>query len=162
MLVVADSSPINILVPIGCLEVLPALFGIVLIPPEVRVELSDPRTPDAVRAIAAAPPAWLRVRAASNVESILPLDRGEEAAISLAREVRADALLIDEKDGRKAALARGLTIVGTIGLLEQAAVMGLVDLPDAIAWLRASDFRMEPRLVEDALRRAGARSKSQT
>lgn len=50
MLVVADSSPINILIRIECTHVLPSLFGAVVIPPEVRQELTDTRTPEAVRA----------------------------------------------------------------------------------------------------------------
>src|SRR6266404_7474834 len=99
MLVVADSSPINILIRIGYIDVLSTLFGSVLIPPEVQSELTDPRTPEVVRHFVNALPSWIQVRQASVIESIPPLDRGEEAAISLAREFKADALLIDEKDG---------------------------------------------------------------
>lgn len=158
MLVVADSSPINILVRIECVKVLPRLFGGVLVPPEVAAELAHPQTPDSVRRFIASPPSWLEVRAATLIERIPPLDRGEEAAISLAREVHADALLIDERDGRKAALIRGVAIIGTIGLLEKAATQQLVDLGEVMDRLRQSDFRIDPRLVHDALRRYELRS----
>ena len=51
MLIVADSSPVNILIRLGCVEVLGSLFGRVIIPPQVRDELSDSKTPDSVRAL---------------------------------------------------------------------------------------------------------------
>ncbi len=96
MLVVADSSPINILVRIGYVDILPNLFGTACIPPQVRDELSDPQTPLAVRHFVENPPAWLEIRAPAVIEPIPPLGPGEEAAISLAGELKADALLIDE------------------------------------------------------------------
>src|SRR5437016_4200610 len=101
MLVVADSSPINFLVRLDCVAILPALFRRVLVPSEVRAELVDPRAPAAVRALIGALPQWLEVRSVSPIEPIPPLGRGEEAAISLARECSADALLIDDWDGRR-------------------------------------------------------------
>src|SRR5204862_8234365 len=63
MLVVAESSPINIVVRIECVQVLSALFESVLIPPDTRSELLNPRTPGDVRAFVQAPPAWFRVQA---------------------------------------------------------------------------------------------------
>ena len=153
MLVVADSSPINILIRIGCIQILPELFGAVLIPPEVHAELSDARTPETVRTFMATPPPWLQVRAAKAVESIPPLGAGEAAAIILAEETRADALLIDEKDGRKAAASRGIRIIGTLGLLEEAAGRGSLDLAAVIERLKTTDFRLDARLVQDALDR---------
>lgn len=88
MLIVADSSPLNILIRIEYVEILPKLFGAVCIPPEVQAELSELRTPDTVRTFIANPPAWLEVRTPARVEPIPPLHRGEEAAISLARDSR--------------------------------------------------------------------------
>jgi len=157
MLVVADSSPINVLIRIGHIDLLPQLFGRVLIPPEVRAELSHIRTPNSVRSFALALPAWIEVQAAGNIESIPPLDPGEEAAIALAHELHADALLIDERDGRRAATARMIPIIGTLGLLERAAQNALIKLPEAIDRLKATDFRIDPLLLLEALRRDSLR-----
>jgi predicted nucleic acid-binding protein len=63
MIVVSDSSPLNILIRIGCVEVLPKLFGAVVIPPAVAAELSHPATPESIRKWLATPPVWLRVQA---------------------------------------------------------------------------------------------------
>jgi predicted nucleic acid-binding protein len=59
MLVVADSSPLNVLVVVGYADILPKLFQAVVIPPQVAGELSHPRTPAAVREFIASPPSWL-------------------------------------------------------------------------------------------------------
>ena len=42
MIVVADSSPLIALINIGHVDVLPQLFGQVIIPPEISVELNAP------------------------------------------------------------------------------------------------------------------------
>ncbi len=101
MLVIADTSPLSALAEIGHVDVLPALFHEVLIPPQVAAELAHPRAPQAVRELLAALPAWLQIRAPHTLLSIPELDSGEVEAISLAVELHADLLLIDEKDGRE-------------------------------------------------------------
>ncbi len=49
MIVVADTSPLNYLVLIGHIEVLPYFYQWVLIPSSVWEELQDVGTPDPVR-----------------------------------------------------------------------------------------------------------------
>lgn len=151
MLVVADTSPLVVLSNIGHLDLLPALFGQILIPTAVASELSYPRRPVAVRALAAATPAWLVVRQPIAIESIPEIDLGEREAISLAMEVRADLLLIDDAAGRLAAAGRGLAITGTIGLLERAADQQLLDLAEAFERVKRTDFWVNPRLLDKRL-----------
>jgi len=45
----------------------------------------------------------------------------------LAEEIEADAVLIDDLKGRKTAMLRELTVIGTIGVLLDAKERGLVD-----------------------------------
>jgi hypothetical protein len=45
--VVADSSPLNYLVLIGSIDLLRGLYGRILVPPQVVVELTDPPPPSA-------------------------------------------------------------------------------------------------------------------
>lgn len=157
MLVVADSSPINILVRIGCVDVLPQLFQTVLIPPEVQTELTHAATPDSVRAFMRTPPRWLEVRAVPAREPIPIIDAGEQAAIHLAMDIRAGAILLDDKYGRRAARERGLRVVGTLGVLELASLRGLLALGPVVDALRKTDFRLDPRLVAQALDKDAAR-----
>lgn len=153
MLVVADSSPLNLLVVLDYVEILPRLFRTVVVPIQVANELSHHRTPVAVRNFIASPPSWLQILVPQNIERISILDPGEEAAISLAREIKAELLLIDDLDGRKAAAQRHLTVIGTIGILERAAQRKLVDLKQAIDRIRRTDFRVSDELLDQALQR---------
>jgi predicted nucleic acid-binding protein len=66
MLVVADASPLVGLVKVGHADVLPALYGQVVIPPRVAEELESPKRPSEVRAFMAAAPPWLSVRAVAT------------------------------------------------------------------------------------------------
>lgn len=153
MLVVADSSPLIVLINIGHIDVLPSLFGQVVIPPEVSAELNQAKRPDAVRRLMVARPVWLLERAASQIESIPSLHVGESAAISLAQELKADLLLIDEVDGRKAAAVRHIPFTGTIGVLESAADRGLLDLQEAFSRIKKTDFWISHELLDERLKR---------
>lgn len=135
MLVIADTGPVNYLLLIGHIDILPELFGIVILPSAVRDELADIGTPLPARRWIANPPSWLDVRPAPsdcpNSESLKALDAGEVAAISLAIQLRADLLLMDDREGVAAARREGFTVTGTLSVLGLAAERGLVNLPDA-------------------------------
>jgi len=96
------------------------------------------------------------VRTPSKVEPIARLDPGEEAAISLAREVRADAVLIDDRAGRVAAAERGLTAIGLLGILDRADERCLLDFERVHAELPV-DYRIDPALVKAMLERSRLR-----
>jgi predicted nucleic acid-binding protein len=106
MIVVSGTSPLNYLVLIQHVEILRALFGRVLVPPAVMAELQQTGTPEPVRTWAAAPPDWLEIQAPTAIDPDLRLGPGEVEAICLARELNADAVLIDER--KAATVARHL------------------------------------------------------
>jgi hypothetical protein len=60
-------------------------------------------------------------------------------------------LVIDETQGRKAAGDRGLTVTGTIGVLEAAAKRRLVRLEDEFERLKRMGFRVNPKLLDARL-----------
>jgi predicted nucleic acid-binding protein len=151
MLVVADSSPLIVLIKIEHVEVLPTLFGTVVIPPEVAAELRRGNRPREVRDFIASPPSWLLQRSPAAIESIPKLHQGELAAISLARELRADLLLIDDRNGRRAAANRHIAVTGTIGVLELSAGRNLIDLRDAFERVKKTDFWVAHDLLDKRL-----------
>jgi len=151
MIVVADTSPFVVLVAIGHVDVLPALFKEVLTPPPVASELASSRRSPEVRAFIATPPPWLRVLAPLSTETIPGLAAGETAAIALAAEVHAGRLIIDEYRSRKAATERGLHVVGTVGVLELAAEMGLIELKGAFERVKQTDFWISHKLLDERL-----------
>ena len=151
--VVSDTSPLHYLILCGAESILPRLFRQVVIPPTVFRELQQPNTPPPVRQWAAALPKWVAVQTPKAVNLKLDVDAGELEAICLAQEIHADAVLMDDRAGRNAAIHCGLAVVGTIGLLEQAAARGLIELPPVLARLRQTNARLDPELIGAALAR---------
>lgn len=150
MIVVADTSPINYLVLLGHIEILPTIYGEVLIPQAVFDELQDGDAPADVRAWVSAHQAWLRIGSiAYQLDPPLDLlDRGEREAILLAESVKADRLIIDDLDGRREAANRGLPVIGTLGILAEAARRNLLELPRALTALQATNFHAAPALIK--------------
>ena len=140
-LVIADAGPINYLILIGHIEVLPALFQKIILPAAVRDELND--APPSVKEWIATPPSWIEIHQTAQVHDLVleNLDAGEEAAIALAIEFHADLLLMDERAGVKAARRKGIEVTGTLGLLAIAANSGLLNLADAFDRIKRTNFR---------------------
>jgi predicted nucleic acid-binding protein len=127
VIVVSDTTPLNYLILLGSVDVLPTIFGDVYAPSAVLNELSHPRSPKAVRAWSARPPAWLTVKDPTNPGPATRLGPGETAAIALAEELKADFILMDERKGSREAVGRGLRVAGTLVIIEQAGARGLLD-----------------------------------
>jgi len=156
VIVVSDTSPLNYLRKIGRLELLPQLFGEVLIPSAVRREWE--------RDFAHAPSPtydWLRVvepRDRGAVSELRrTLDEGEAEAIVLAEECGAELLLIDETDGRAVAENRGLTITGVLGVFVRAKDAGRIPAirPEIGRLLAETNFYSKAPLLNRVLALAG-------
>jgi predicted nucleic acid-binding protein len=161
MIVVSDTSPLNYLVLIGAIDVLPQLFGDVHVPPAVIGELQHPATPAAVKSWVTKLPDWVVVAAPSGRVALDPsLDLGEAEAIALALELGAVAILVDEKRGRRVATAQGLTALSTITVLELAAERGLLRLVDAFESLKNTSFHITTAILDASLARDAARKQS--
>jgi predicted nucleic acid-binding protein len=127
--IISNTTPINYLVLIDHIAILQHLYTRVTIPQAVSFPLDTSLT-------------WL--------------DVGEREAIQLAKEIRADALIIDEPDGRQEAKRQGLRVIGTLRVLYDAAEAGLCDLVHAYERLQQTTFRAHPQLLKtflDAQRR---------
>jgi predicted nucleic acid-binding protein len=144
--VVADASPLIALHQIGQLQLLPALFAGLLIPPAVVKEITPgvPTQPWMVERACTQPIAPMILRAS--------LGTGESEAISLALEIRAERLILDEKGARRLAEAVGLNVMGTLGILLAAKRKGLIpSVRPQVEALLGKHFWISPRLVERAL-----------
>jgi predicted nucleic acid-binding protein len=152
MIVVSDTSPLNYLILIGYQDVLPALFGQIIIPRAVLNELQHAKTPKKIKNWIITKPNWLEVRTVRVTPNnkLTNLDLGEREAIFLAEELGADAILIDEKDGRREAAKLGLITIGTLSVLDRASDTGLISFAEAIDRLRKTPFR-EPKQIVEAL-----------
>jgi len=154
MIVVADTSPINYLILIEEIDILTKMYGRVVIPRAVREELLRTSAPEVVRNWIGQLPAWLEVRTPTNTPdaSLATLDPGERDAIMLAAELRADQLIVDDRVGRREAKRRGIPVMGTLGVLREAATLGLLDLRLALKHLGATSFHIAPAVVAHLLK----------
>jgi predicted nucleic acid-binding protein len=161
LIVIADTSPINYLVLIDEIDVLPKIYGGILIPQAVFDELLDSASARKVREWLSARPDWLRISDAVFASDPLLgiLDRGERDAILLAESIRAERLIMDDSDGRREAENRQLAVIGTLGVLAEAARRDLLDLNRALADLRQTNFFVAPALIEMLLTNEAKRRK---
>jgi predicted nucleic acid-binding protein len=152
-LVIADTGPVNYLLLIGHIDILPALFNKVILPSVVRDELANPKAPIPVQNWIANAPAWVEVRSSTGSlrdESLSRLDAGEAAAIVLAVELHADLLLMDDRDGVIAARNKGFRVAG-LGVLSMAAQRDLLNLADAFEGLKRTSFHYRQEIMDQFL-----------
>jgi uncharacterized protein len=156
VIVVSDSSPLITLSKIGNLHVLPALYGSVHITPEVYAEVAVTGA-GLWGAAEVAKAEWIQVKAATydagfTADDTTALGAGEISAISLAKQLKADVALIDDRKARALALRQGVTPLGCIGVLHAAFLVGLVpDLRKAYQLLLGSGAYVDRRIVEASL-----------
>jgi predicted nucleic acid-binding protein len=121
---VSNASPLIALAAIERLNLLPALFTSVLIPPAVAQEIK--------RSIPVAP-VWLTMKALGTALPTVVMRRtladGEREAIALAIELHADPIILDDLPARRVAKAVGLNVIGAVGVLLGAKRVGLTQLP---------------------------------
>ncbi len=112
LMVISDSTTLIILFDLDRMELLSNLFSQILIPEVVYKEISvkhDIVLPEFIEVVS------VKENETLNLLKQL-LDEGESEAIALALE-RKSKLIIDEKKGRKIALAQGLEIIGLLGIV---------------------------------------------
>jgi predicted nucleic acid-binding protein len=148
--IVSDTSPIRYLVLIGEVALLQKLYGRILIPEAVRLELQQPHTPELVRTWVTSAPEWLETVPSSSISTLgvlAALGEGEREAIALALNSGADLLLVDDRTAAREARRLSLTITGTLGILVRAAEVGLLDLRPALDRLERTNFRVNPKIL---------------
>ena len=91
-------------------------------------------------------PEWIDVQEADP--SRFPnLNRGEAAALAIAVEAHAHAMLADDMQARLAAQAIGIVTVGTVAILAAAHRASLLDFDNAIKALPATSFHIRDSVI---------------
>ncbi len=149
MIVVADTSPLNYLIRLGHVGLLREIYGRIVIPDAVLRELQHGVSPREVREWALSPPDWLEVISVLRVDARISseLGDGEREAISIALEMHAEVLLIDDAEARVAAEALDLHATGTLAFLLRAAELGHLDFGEELRRLREMRFRVSDQVV---------------
>ncbi len=147
--VVSNSSPLIAFEQIDRPELLHELVGPLFIPAAVSHEIAPMVAPDWIEVRALTQPVGPRVLRAS-------LGAGESEAISLAIEVEARLLLLDDLAARRLAQGLHLPIIGTLGLLLAAKRKGLLEaVKPCLDQLLRYEFRVATDLYDRVLRDAG-------
>ena len=146
--IISDTSCLILLDKISELEILNKLFGTITTTTEVAEEFGQEL------------PGWFEIRQPvdKNYQSIIEasVDKGEASAIALAIESDDCLLIIDDLKGRKFALQLGLTIIGTIGIIVDAKLTGIIpSVIPVLAKIKDTNFRITEQLESLILKRAG-------
>jgi predicted nucleic acid-binding protein len=159
-IVVADAGPLIAFGRLDKLSLLGAIFEGVIVPQAVYDETqSRPDLPDAVAIRAAAQAGSLKVDTSlperADLAGEIELGDGEAAAIALAAKLGC-GVLMDDSQGRAAAAALKLKVIGSVGILVLARERGLIPaLAPLLEALRASGYYLSEPLIQAALRRTG-------
>lgn len=152
--VICNTSPLQYLHQADLLHLLPSLFDSVTVPPAVVSELNMGRRQGVFLPEVADLP-WLTVRPVRD-RGLLPLVTGlgigEKEVLALGLEAPHHLLLLDDRDARRHAVAAGLEITGTLGLLLLAKERGVLNsVHTAVERLQALRFRLGPSIHRKVL-----------
>ncbi|TFH52694.1 MAG: DUF3368 domain-containing protein [Methanothrix sp.] len=116
---ICNTSPLQYLHQIGQLSIISALAGSIIVPPAVLVELDagiakglDLPQPENLK--------WVRIQAPISAKAaslITDLGPGESQVLMLALEMPGSVAFLDDALARRVAIAKGIPIKGTLGLL---------------------------------------------
>ncbi|GAB3491692.1 DUF3368 domain-containing protein [Spirosoma knui] len=129
MVVVSDTTTLSNLLIIEHTHLLASLYNEIAIPQAVAEELHK-LTSHELLVNQFLSQNWVMVRAVQRDDYVnlihQQIDAGEAEAITLALELNANLLIIDEKKGRVVAKSVGVPVIGTLGILVLAKQVELV------------------------------------
>jgi hypothetical protein len=156
--VISDTSPLQYLHQADLLDLLPALYGTILVPEGVAEEIDEGRAlghslPDL------AVLDWIEVTVVPDRRILLlatELGKGEREVLSLALLRPSAKALLDDALARRMASHLGVTYTGTLGVLLRAKSNGhLKEVRPAIDRIETMGFRLDSRTRGHVLRLAG-------
>ena len=156
--VIVNTSPLQYLFQLNLLEFLPSLYGHVIVPEAVVLELYRGRErgcllPNVEKL------AWVTVKQPRH-PVLLPLASGlgvgESAVLALAREIPGAVAVLDDKRARRYARLLGVRLTGTLGILLKAKHAGkLAALYPVMEQLEKLGFRFHHDTRNAILKLAG-------
>jgi len=161
VIVVSNSSPLITFARIGRLDLLKQLFERIHIADEVRQEVVV-RGAGRPAADAVLQADWIEIHPAASAAHLAAmrarhaLGAGELATLLLARALRADLAIIDERAARRLGQAQGVAVMGCVGILERGHRRGLVpDLCQTYESLLAHGIRIDRQILDQSLTALG-------
>ncbi|KXA96461.1 hypothetical protein AKJ37_05145 [candidate division MSBL1 archaeon SCGC-AAA259I09] len=160
-MIVSNASPLIYLAKAEKLSLLHELFGRVHVPRKVKEETVDrgkeQGESDALIIEKAVEDGWIQVHEVEPRVVPFDIEEGETAALSLAKELDVDEVLVDEAPARKAARMMDLEPRGTVYVLLSALKQEKIDLDSFLETLDdlvEKGFRLKEEVYIRAIRRA--------
>jgi predicted nucleic acid-binding protein len=125
---VSNTTPILNFLKLQRLDILKDVVKTLIIPDAVFQEIESGKKKAFYDNIKNYP--WIEIlelKEKSSLDLLLELDKGEAETIALAKELKINKVIIDEKLGRRYAQELGLTPVGTLGILLKAKEIGIIE-----------------------------------
>jgi predicted nucleic acid-binding protein len=149
-IVISDASALIGFNRIDQIDILERLFGEVMVPPAVVREVGP----------SIATHAWLREQPFSRPVSAdilaATLGPGETEAIALALELPPTWIVLDDRRARRFAESIGLPVIGALGIIRLAKLLGMVThVAPLIELLQSARFFIDDRLVTQVLKEFG-------
>ncbi len=146
--IISDTSCLILLDNIGELDLLHKLYGTIITTTDVKLEFGKDL------------PQWFEIKepADKNYQTIIEntVDKGEASTIALAIEYDDCLLIIDDLKGRKFAQQLGLHIIGTMGVIVDAKLSGIIySIKPLIQKMRNTNFRITEVIEKIMLAKAG-------
>ena len=159
MKVVSNSSTLIALARINHLDILEKVVKKLIIPPAVYddIVIKGAGRPGSAEIRQAK---WIEKRNVSDQEMVMRLNSilglGESEAIALAKEIKADLIILDDDKARKVALSEGLRISGLLAFLVQAKEKGIIErVKPLMDGLKLKGFFISENLYQDTIQKAG-------
>ena len=156
MKVVSNSSTLIALARINHLDILEKVVKKLIIPPAVYDDIVIKGAGGSAEIRQAK---WIEKRNVSDQEMVMRLNSilglGESEAIALAKEIKADLIILDDDKARKVALSEGLRISGLLAFLVQAKEKGIIErVKPLMDELKLKGFFISENLYQDTIQKA--------
>ncbi len=152
--IISNASPLIGLAGIELLHILKELWSEIIIPNAVYNEVViKGKGKQGCNTIAKACKKWIQVVFVKNTQEVealkAVLDEGEAEVIALGQELKADLLLLDNREPRVFARTINLKVIGTLGIISLAWQKGVIKEPvKEVNKLRLNGFWISEKLIE--------------
>jgi predicted nucleic acid-binding protein len=154
---IADSSPLIVLLKSDLENILPELFEEIIVPEEVWEEILAGK-PDDIAKEKLTKLSWLKRFPIATSEKIVEtqnLGKGETAVLNLALTISESRVLLDDFAARKSAKELKIPVLGTGGLLILAKQSGLIStVAEAIEKVRDAGLWLSDDVIELIIEKA--------
>lgn len=156
---IGDTSPVQYLYQLSLLDLLPNLYGQIVLPRAVVEELNE-GLKLGIHLPEPASLSWVSICQAQDLYCLSPvsdiLGRGEQEAIALAIEIPDSLVILDDLLARNYARTLGVKFTGTLGVILKAKELGCLNaVMPVIDRLSSLGFRLDRRTRASVLRLAG-------